>query len=251
MKPFIRVLGINDEVLGKCWESDSVLRVGKQSSLEIVLSDSSVSRNHAELKAGSGGWTVRDLVSTNGTFVNGVRLGVDERTLRSHDFLQFGKLAMIVELIGAEIPASSTLLSASHVAEVLAQSVEIRDWYTGDHSARVTRLALLLAGRLSLPQDEIELLLIGVPLHDLGKIGIEDAILRKPGPLTQDEYRTMQTHTLKGDAIISPISNLQNIRPIVRSHHERWEGTGYPTGWRATRFRDWPASRPWPRRLTR
>src|SRR5439155_19034053 len=66
------------------------------------------------------------------------------------------------------------------------------------------------------------------PLHDIGKIGIDDAILRKPEKLTPDEYRIMQTHTVKGDVIVSTIPDLVAVRPIVRSHHERWDGTGYP-----------------------
>jgi HD-GYP domain-containing protein (c-di-GMP phosphodiesterase class II) len=94
----------------------------------------------------------------------------------------------------------------------------------------VTIFAQLLGQRLALPQSDLELLRIGTPLHDLGKIGIEDAILRKPGPLTPEEFRIMQTHTIKGDAIIATIPDLHVIRPIVRSHHERWDGTGYPDG---------------------
>src|SRR5438105_15792081 len=70
MKPAIRLRGISDDVKGKIWKSDSDVRVGKLASLEIVLEDGSISRNHAELKAEPGGWTVRDLSSTNGTFVN-------------------------------------------------------------------------------------------------------------------------------------------------------------------------------------
>src|SRR6266851_4558535 len=112
----------------------------------------------------------------------------------------------------------------------LAQAIELRDQYTGAHSARVTHYSLLLAQKLSLPQRELELLRIGTPLHDLGKIAIADSILRNPDRLTPEEYKIMQTHTIKGDAIISMIPDLHEIRPIVRSHHERWDGRGYPDG---------------------
>jgi putative nucleotidyltransferase with HDIG domain len=111
---------------------------------------------------------------------------------------------------------------------VLAQAVELRDEYTGGHTARVTNYSLLLAQQLNLPAKDQELLRIGTPLHDIGKIGIDDAILRKPARLTPEEFKIMQSHTVKGDAIVSTIPDLHIVRPIVRSHHERWDGNGYP-----------------------
>src|SRR5262249_24819487 len=107
MKHMIRLRGISGEIKGKVWEHDSLMRAGRLNSLEIVLDDSSVSRQHAELKIGPLGWLVRDLQSTNGTFVNGVRLAGEEKALRSRDIVQFGKVAMIVELNDsvAQMPA--------------------------------------------------------------------------------------------------------------------------------------------------
>lgn len=421
MKHVIRLRGISGDIKGKVWEAESVLRAGRLGSLEIVLDDGSVSRKHAELKSSNQGWVVRDLESTNGTFVNGVRLGSDDRPLRSRDIVQFGKVAMIVELNESSTPASApeeqmmveaaskqswedafsglafdrnrcprpgeqllALLRAGHhlvhvesetellhsvlndavavldaqrgaivladgdgklqlralagdstgrfhfsqklanrcfqggesilcgsveedpelklaqsIADgamasvicvllrtprrrmgvlhldrnfwqkpfteddlhladalaanvsmgiecahlvkkqrdlfqntimVLANAVELRDEYTGGHTNRVTNYALLLGQQLGLPHKDIELLRMGTPLHDIGKIGIDDAILRKPDRLTADEYRIMKTHTVKGDAIVSTIGELSGIRPIVKSHHERWDGTGYPEG---------------------
>src|SRR5262249_31042927 len=98
MKQMIRLRGISGDIKGKVWEHDSLMRAGRLSSLEIVLDDNSVSRQHAELRVGPLGWMVRDLQSTNGTFVNGVRLTNEEKSLRSRDIVQFGKVAMIVEL---------------------------------------------------------------------------------------------------------------------------------------------------------
>ena len=112
----------------------------------------------------------------------------------------------------------------------LAQAVGLRDTYTGDHSQRVTRFALLLGGQLHLSAEELEVLRYATPLHDLGKIGIEDAILRKPGPLTPEEFDRMKTHTTKGAEIVKMIPDLHLALPIVRSHHERWDGQGYPDG---------------------
>ena len=78
--------------------------------------------------------------------------------------------------------------------------------------------------------DGLELIRIGTPLHDIGKIGIDDAILRKPDRLSPEEYRAIQKHTVKGDEILATIPDLAPVRPIVRSHHERWDGQGYPDG---------------------
>jgi HD-GYP domain-containing protein (c-di-GMP phosphodiesterase class II) len=111
---------------------------------------------------------------------------------------------------------------------VLGQAVELRDEYTGGHTARVTNFSVMLAQQLKLPQKEIELIKIGTPVHDIGKIGIDDSILRKPGKLTPEEFKIMQSHTVKGDNIVATIPDLHPIRPIVRSHHERWDGNGYP-----------------------
>jgi putative nucleotidyltransferase with HDIG domain len=114
--------------------------------------------------------------------------------------------------------------------EKLAQAVELRDTYTGEHSRRVTRFAVLLGPQLRLSAEDVELLRIGTPLHDVGKIGIEDAILRKPGPLTPAEFEVMKTHVTKGAEIIEKVPDLAAAVPIVRSHHERWDGGGYPDG---------------------
>jgi putative nucleotidyltransferase with HDIG domain len=114
--------------------------------------------------------------------------------------------------------------------ETLATSVALRDSYTGDHSRRVTRFAILLGRQLHLSAEDLELIRVATPLHDIGKIGIEDSILRKPGKLTPDEFEVMKTHTTKGAKIIEHIPDLRQALPIVRSHHERWDGHGYPDG---------------------
>ncbi|MDW8244299.1 MAG: HD domain-containing protein, partial [Thermogemmata sp.] len=425
MGRLIRLRGISETVKGKVWESDSLLRVGRLASLEVVLEDSSVSRQHAEINLGPDGWFVRDLASTNGTYVNGVRIGTLPQPLRPRDIVQFGKVILLVEGGGEinELPSSKAqhilattpstyeegirrlafdrhqmprpgeqlmaLLRAGHhfvhahcpedlyrailndavsvlaaqrgailLAEgsetnpkwrlvatasghhsarsshfyskkltqrcfstgvsllysafaaldsdtrlgqsisegamgsvicvllrtprrrlgvmhldrgldhqsfteddlhladalaahvsatiesalllqqqrdlflktitTLAQAVELRDDYTGGHTQRVTRYALLLAERLGLDRQHTEIIRLGSPLHDIGKIGIDDAILRKPGKLTPAEYELMKTHTVKGAEILSNIPEMAPIIPIVRHHHERWDGTGYP-----------------------
>ncbi len=113
---------------------------------------------------------------------------------------------------------------------ILAQAVELRDDYTGGHTARVSRYAELLGQQMKLSSTDLKWIRFGTPLHDIGKIGIDDAILRKPGALTAEEFKIMQSHTLKGAAILATIPDLAPVIPIVRSHHERWDGKGYPDG---------------------
>jgi putative nucleotidyltransferase with HDIG domain len=416
------------EVDNRSWDSDSILRVGRMASLDIVIDDSSVSRRHAELRATPQGWRIRDLGSTNGTFVNGARIGAGECPLRPCDIVRCGNIALLVESItdgrpteflpptpeglvleaapscsweeafgglifdrhrcprpgeqllvmlraghylghldsedellhtilndavstldaqrgaivlaeaeggplklralatGQSQIASRTSFSQSlawrcysrgesilctssdddpelaaarsiaegtmasvlcvllrtprkrlgvlhldraplqkpfskddlHLADalaanvsagiesaqllrkqkemflnsitVLAQAVELRDQYTGGHTARVTEYALLLGEALEVSPSELELVRIGTPLHDIGKIGIDDAILRKPGRLTTGEFEIMKTHTTKGAKILEQVPELVPIVPIARSHHERWDGKGYPDG---------------------
>ena len=409
MKRRIRLRGISSELEGKIWESDSLLRTGRLETLEVVLDDSSVSRRHAEIRGGDQGWQVRDLGSTNGTFLNGVRLTSGERRLHEHDVIQCGKLSLLVEALddgieqesapeqmhveaatssswedaiqgaafdskrcprpgeqlaalfrashhlvhvenesdllqnilndavsaldaqrgaivladlatgelrlralatGRGEPAGRTnfsqrlakrsfstgesilccsvgddpelataqsihegamasvltvllrtprkrlgvlhldrsywqkqftkddlqfadALAASvsagiesyqllekqrllfqHTIIILAQAVEMRDTYTGGHTLRVTKYSHLLAQQLKLGPQELEHIRIGTPLHDIGKIGIDDAILRKAGKLTPEEFEIMKTHTVKGAAILATIPDLG---PVIRS----------------------------------
>lgn len=110
----------------------------------------------------------------------------------------------------------------------LARTVEMRDQYTGDHTQRVTDYALMLAEEMKLSPAERYQIKIGTPLHDLGKVGIDDAVLSKPGKLTEGEFEHMKSHTIKGATMLDGFLNLAPIVPIIRSHHERWDGTGYP-----------------------
>ena len=110
----------------------------------------------------------------------------------------------------------------------LARAVDMRDQETGDHTKRVTDFALLLAEDLSTTPADKYAIRIGAPLHDIGKIGVDDAVLRKPGKLTDGEFEHMKTHTVKGAQMIDGFGSLAPLVPIVRNHHERWDGSGYP-----------------------
>ncbi len=432
MKQYIRLKGISEDVKGKVWESDSVLRAGRLNSLEIVLDDTSVSRRHAELRFQTPtGWMVRDLESTNGTYINAVRMGPGDKPVKSKDVIQFGKVALLVEATENGAPAGSepqifdqivveastsaswedaiqdlvfdkdrgvrpgeqliALLRAGHhlvhienekdlldsilndavhvldaqrgaivlsegpeeklvlralasgvgeppvgrfaysqklarrcfdqaesikcgsvnddpelataqsiadgqmasvlcvllrtprkklgvlhldrsffqkpftkedldladalaahvsagiecsqllekqkklfldTLKTLAQLVEGRDEYTGGHIYRVTNYALLLGRQLNQQSGQavvdLKLLEIGTPLHDIGKLLVPEHILKMERKLTAEEFAEMKQHTTRGDVIVSSIADLHPIRPIVKSHHERWNGEGYP-----------------------
>ncbi len=438
VKRTIRLRGLSPAPFkGQTWEAEDLLRIGRLGPLEVVLDDNSVSRNHAEIRYTERGWRLRDLGSTNGTRLNGVRLSAGSWPLRVRDIIQFGEVALAVEVIqektgetdnntseemrveaatlssweealeglafdshrcprageqllallraghhlvniekeeellnsilhdavsvldaqrgaivlaegpenklklkalatgrdepraviagrdGAsgrfpfsqslanrcfnsgesilchrveedpELAMSKSISEGSmssvlcvllrtprkrlgvlhldrspwqkpfnmddlHLADalaanvsagiecaqlvkkqrdlfldtitILAQAVEMRDEYTGGHTLRVSTYAVLLAQELDMSPQEVELIRIGTPLHDIGKIGIDDAILRKPERLTPEEFEIMKTHTVKGAEILATVPDLQPIIPIVRSHHERWDGKGYPDG---------------------
>jgi HD-GYP domain-containing protein (c-di-GMP phosphodiesterase class II) len=110
----------------------------------------------------------------------------------------------------------------------LAQTIELRDPLTAGHAERVTRYALLLAEALKLPRHVRRQIETGGRLHDIGKIGIRDAVLRKEGRLSDEEFEHMKSHTVKGAAILAAIPDLAPVLPIIRNHHERWDGRGYP-----------------------
>lgn len=114
----------------------------------------------------------------------------------------------------------------------LAQAVELRDRYTGGHTHRVTKYALALAEALGLPAADRRLLQVATPLHDIGKIAVDDAVLRKPGSLSGPEFNQMKGHVLSGVEIVQMIPGLAWALPVVRSHHEKWDGSGYPDGLR-------------------
>lgn len=115
------------------------------------------------------------------------------------------------------------------ILERLALAAEFRDDETGLHTQRVGRTSAILARAIGLPEEQVDLIQQAAPLHDVGKLGIPDGILRKPGKLTAEEFEVMKTHTSIGAQILSgsrfPI--LQMAEEIALTHHERWDGTGY------------------------
>src|SRR5207248_11545228 len=115
VKRTIRLRGMNGPLKGRTWESAELLRVGRLDTLEIVLDDNSVSRYHAEIRATERGWRVRDLGSTNGTRLNGVRLGTGQWPLQERDLLQFGEVAVVVEALLEDREPEAAAAPADHL----------------------------------------------------------------------------------------------------------------------------------------
>jgi putative nucleotidyltransferase with HDIG domain len=114
--------------------------------------------------------------------------------------------------------------------QMLAGAVDEKDPYTRGHSDRVTRYSMMIAKELGVEEDFIETVRISAQLHDVGKIGIEDRILKKPGALTPEEFDIMKTHTTKGANILRPVAQLKDMIPGIELHHESLDGRGYPHG---------------------
>jgi HD-GYP domain-containing protein (c-di-GMP phosphodiesterase class II) len=114
--------------------------------------------------------------------------------------------------------------------QMLAGAVDEKDPYTRGHSDRVTRYSLMIGKELNLDETFMETLQISAQLHDVGKIGIEDRILKKPGALTAEEFEVMKTHTTKGANILRPVTQLAEMLPGIELHHEALDGRGYPYG---------------------
>jgi putative two-component system response regulator len=121
-------------------------------------------------------------------------------------------------------------LLAPTLASALANAIEARDSYLHGHCERLASLAVRIAEDLGVAPEHIETVRLGAILHDVGKIGIPDRVLLKPGPLDDEERRIIETHTEIGDKLLEPLDLLAGARPIVRNHHERWDGAGYPDG---------------------
>jgi len=116
------------------------------------------------------------------------------------------------------------------IVSTLIEAVEAKDRFNRGHSRRVSELASAFARRLGLPERERELLETAGKLHDIGKIGIPEEILNKPGRLTDEEFDVIKSHPVIGEQILMPLDFLAEARPVVRHHHERWDGRGYPDG---------------------
>jgi HD-GYP domain-containing protein (c-di-GMP phosphodiesterase class II) len=118
------------------------------------------------------------------------------------------------------------------ITRTLVEALEAKDPYIKEHLRAVSSLALRIGSEISLPEEQMEALISGAMLHDLGKIGIPDRILQKTGRLTEDEYAEIKRHPMLGVSILTPARELASALPVIKHHHERFDGKGYPDGLR-------------------
>jgi putative nucleotidyltransferase with HDIG domain len=139
-----------------------------------------------------------------------------------------GEIGRYVSSLHDALQENQALLVES--IRALAAAIDAKSPYTHGHSERVCQYAVAIARHIGVHGEELKRIEIAALLHDVGKIGIEDAILQKPDILTDDEFAQMRAHTVKGATIVGSIKRLEDILPGIRSHHENWDGGGYPDG---------------------
>ncbi len=157
--------------------------------------------------------------------VEGIESGADEYlTMPLHPSVVRARVNSLLR----HKAAIDSLEEAETILFALAQAVENRDTGTGEHCERLATYSVALGLALGLPRPDLVALYRGGFLHDIGKISIPDSILLGTGKLTEDQWKVMELHTIRGVEICKPMKTLSPVLPIIRSHHERWDGTGYP-----------------------
>jgi putative two-component system response regulator len=161
--------------------------------------------------------------------LRGIEAGADEflsKPVHPHELrARVRSLTRMKHLIDALDSAEAAFIT-------LALTIEARDPLTSGHCERLSRHAVRVGRSLGVDEEDLHALHRGGYLHDVGNVGVPDAVLLKPGPLTLDEFELVKRHTEIGDSLCAPLQSLRRVRPIVRSHHERLDGSGYPSGLR-------------------
>jgi putative two-component system response regulator len=163
--------------------------------------------------------------------VRGIDAGADE--FLSKPFERTELLARVRSLVTLK-KFTDELERAESVLYALAQSIEGKDPYTQNHCERLATFAVELGRRIGVSSEELTALRRAGILHDIGKVAVPDAILLKPGRLTAEEYRIMQEHPVVGERICAPLKSFHLVLPIIRHHHEKLDGSGYPDGLKGT-----------------
>lgn len=161
--------------------------------------------------------------------IRGINAGADDFLSKPIDFNEL--LARTRSLLRLK-QYTDELENAESVLYSLAYSIEARDPYTRGHCERLAQVSARLAGRIGLPEDQIRALRRAGIVHDIGKVVVPDAILLKPGPLSDEEISIMRRHPVVGEKICAPLRTFSPVLPIIRHHHERFDGSGYPDGLR-------------------
>ena len=159
--------------------------------------------------------------------IRGIEVGADDFLSKPFDSSELS--ARVRSLLKLK-EFTDELESAEDVLFTLALSVEAKDAYTDGHCERLSFYSVALGRSLGLPSEQLKALYRGGYLHDVGKIAVSEAILNKKAGLTDEERRTMREHPIIGERICRPLKSLRSVLPIIRHHHERWNGSGYPDG---------------------
>ena len=161
--------------------------------------------------------------------IEGIKVGADDFLTRPVDRTEL--LARVKSLLKLKY-RTDELERAESVLFSLAQSIEAKDPYTHGHCERLAEYSARLGEQLTLPEDQITALRRAGIVHDVGKIAVPDAILLKPGRLTSEEWTVMREHCVIGERICAPLKSFRFVLPIIRHHHEKLDGSGYPDGLR-------------------
>src|SRR2546422_6710191 len=157
--------------------------------------------------------------------IRGIESGADDflnKPIRKEELLARVRSLVRLKRFTDELENAETVLCS------LAHSIEAKDPYTEGHCERLSRYSIALAERLGLPEEQRVALRRAGVVHDIGKVAVPEQILLKPGPLDPDERRIMENHPVIGERICAPLKSFRFVLPIIRHHHERMDGTGYP-----------------------
>jgi putative nucleotidyltransferase with HDIG domain len=161
-----------------------------------------------------------------------VKKALEKKRLEEEVAAYRSRLEKLVEERTEKLQQAYRILKKAHLdsVKVLAEAIDAKDPYTRGHSDRVTRMSLKIAFQFGFPENRLESLEYGALLHDIGKIGIKDEVLQKPGALNAEEYQYIQEHPLIGVKIVEGLDFFKDKIPIIRHHHEQFDGSGYPDG---------------------
>jgi putative two-component system response regulator len=161
-----------------------------------------------------------------------VKKALEQKKMEEELELYHKNLKKLVAERTAKLQETYSTLKKAHLdlVKVLGEAIDAKDPYTRGHSDRVRQMSLQIARSLGFSEERLEVLEYGALLHDIGKIGIKDEILRKPGALSGEEYQTIREHPLIGVKIVEGIEFFKDKIPMIRNHHEQFDGKGYPDG---------------------
>ena len=200
-------------------------------ALEVSVSDPDAEPSERKLLADLGfSRVLMNRFSVDGTIVGMIEVyRTADRPFRQDDPRQIDMLAGFAANTYSRIHLAARLeVHYTETIEALVSALEARDPYTEAHAGRIRDTSIALSVAMQVPVEQRRAIRLGSILHDVGKIGVSDAILLKPGPLTEDEWAIMRMHPEIGEKMLQGIDFLTPALPIVRHHHERWDGDGYP-----------------------